>query len=188
MSSIHSNSVTTPTVKTDAITKQDGSAFSMGKVLQVVQTKKTDTTSFSISSGGTHTDTGFSASITPSSTSSKILVQIMLNHGTSSNQIVGIILKANNSNTDILGDASSSRARLTAVYHSEEPSGSTTIPITALHSPNSTSQQTYTLNYRHNSSSTRTHYINSSNDDNNASGNGFGPRAASTMILMEIAA
>ena len=111
----------------------------------------------------------------------------MLNHGTSSNQIVGIILKANNSNTDIIGDASSSRARLTAVYHSEEPSGSTTIPITALHSPNSTSQQTYTLNYRHNSSSTRTHYINRSNDDNNASGNGMGPRPMSIIILTEIA-
>ena len=175
------------TLKVNAITETDGSAFPLGKVLQVVQTNKTDTTSFSISSGGTHTDTGFSASITPSSTSSKILVQIMLNHGTSSNQIVGITLKANNSNTDIIGDSSSSRARLTMAYHAEETAGCHVVPITALHSPNSTSEQTYTLNYRHNSSSTRTHYINRSNDDNNASGNGMGPRTASTMILTEIA-
>ena len=176
------------TLKVDSMTKVDGSSFPLGKVLQVVQTLKTDTTSFSIASGGTHTETGFSASITPSSTSSKILVQIMLNHGTSSNTIVGITLKANNSNTDIIGDSSGSRARLTMVYHSEETSGSTTVPITALHSPNSTSEQTYTLNFRHNSSSTRTQYINRSNDDNNASGNGMGPRAASTIILTEIAA
>ena len=177
------------TLKVNAITETDGSAFPLGKVLQVVSHSKNDTSSFSISSGGTHDDTNFAASITPSSTSSKILVQIMLNHGTSSNQITGIRLMINGSCPDAAkGNSSGSRARLTAAYHSEETAGCHVVPITFLHSPNSTSQQTYNLNYRHNSGSTRTHYINRSNDDNNASGNGFGPRAASTMMLMEIAA
>tara|TARA_A100000172_G_C3019130_1_gene102525 strand:- start:27 stop:551 length:525 start_codon:yes stop_codon:yes gene_type:complete len=50
MSTIHSNSITTPTTKTDAITKQDGSAFPFGKIVQVVNTKRVTGSSFSTSS------------------------------------------------------------------------------------------------------------------------------------------
>ena len=159
-----------------------------GAILQVVQQTKTGTSSFNIGSGNTYDHTQFAASITPTSTSSKILVQIMVNHGTSSNQIVGIRLMINGVCPDeVKGNANGSRARLTASYHAEETAGSTTLPITFLHSPNSTSQQTYNLNYRHNSSSTRTHYINRSHDDNNASGNGMGVRTMSSIVLTEIA-
>ena len=159
-----------------------------GNIIQVVQQTKTGTSSFSIASGATYDHTQFAASITPTSTSSKILVQIMVNHGTSSNQIVGIRLMINGVCPDAAkGNANGSRARLTASYHAEETAGCTVLPITFLHSPNSTSQQTYNLNYRHNSSSTRTHYINRSHDDNNASGNGMGPRPMSTIILQEVA-
>ena len=126
-----------------------------GKIIQVVQQTKTGTSSFSIASGATYDHTQFAASITPTSTSSKILVQIMVNHGTSSNQIVGIRLMINGVCPDAAkGNANGSRARLTASYHAEETAGCTVLPITFLHSPNSTSQQTYNLNYRHNSSST----------------------------------
>jgi len=160
-----------------------------GGVVQTVQHVKTDTSSFSISSGGTHDDTNFAASITPTSTSSKILIQIMVNHGTSSNQLGAFNLMCNGSVVDAAsGAASGSRARLTGCHHAEETAGTQTIFMSFLHSPASTSQQTYNLRWRHNSSSTRTQYINRSNDDNNASGNGMGPRAASTMILTEIAA
>ena len=162
---------------------------SVGKILQVVQTIKTDTTSFTIGSAGTHTDTTFTATITPSATSSKILVQIMLNHGTNSNQIVGLTVLRNSSQIDdVRGAASGSRARCTAVNHSGETSGLIVSTLIFLDSPNSTSAQTYSLNFRHNSSATRTHYINRSHDDNDASGNGMGARCASTIVLTEIAA
>tara|TARA_R100001086_G_scaffold44715_2_gene19802 strand:- start:139 stop:756 length:618 start_codon:yes stop_codon:yes gene_type:complete len=162
------------------------STASLGKILQVVQTVKGDTSSFSISSGGTHDDTNFAGSITPSSTSSNILVEIMVNHATSSDQIAGFNLMCNGSEIG-RGAASGNRARLTGCYHAGEPASATTLAIKFLHSPSSTSQQTYNLRWRHNSSSTRTHYINRSHDDNDASGNGMGPRCLSTIILTEIA-
>jgi len=159
-----------------------------GVIIQTVQHVKTDTSSFSIDSGATHNDTNFAASITPTTTNSKILIQIMVNHGTSSNQIGAFNLMCNSSTIDaVKGDTSSSRARLTGCHHAEETAGTQTIYVGFLHSPASTSQQTYTLQWRHNSSSTRTHYINRSHDDNDASGNGMGPRAASTIILQEVA-
>ena len=175
------------TLKVNAITETDGSAFPLGKVLQVVQAVKSDTSSFSISSGGTHDDTNFAGSITPSSTSNNILVQIMVNHGTSSNQLGAFNLMCNGS-TIGRGAADGSRARITGCHHAEETAGTQTIFMSFLHSPSSTSQQTYNLRWRHNSSSTRTHYINRSHEDNNASGNGMGPRAISTILLMEVAA
>ena len=178
----------TPAALRTMINVENGATAGGGKVLQVVQTIKTDTTSFSIGSGGTHTDNTFTATITPSATSSKILVHIMLNHGTSSNQIVGLTALRNSSQIDdVRGAASGSRARCTAVNHSGETSGLIVSTLVFLDSPSSTSAQTYHLNFRHNSSSTRTHYINRSNDDNDASGNGMGGRCASTIVLMEIA-
>ena len=160
-----------------------------GGVVQTVQHVKTDTSSFSISSGGTHDDTNFAASITPTSTSSKILVQIMVNHATSSNQMGCFNLMCNGSVVDAAqGAASGSRARLTGSYHSEDTDKTQTVFMSFLHSPSSTSQQTYNLRWRHNSSSTRTHYINRSDTDNNASGNGMGPRAISTILLQEVSA
>tara|TARA_Y100000361_G_scaffold140657_1_gene144985 strand:- start:586 stop:1125 length:540 start_codon:yes stop_codon:yes gene_type:complete len=177
------------TLKVNTIQEADGTAFPLGKVVQVTSHVKTDTSSFSISSGGYHHDTNFAGSITPSSTSNKILVQMTVNHGTSSNQIAAFKLMANSSTIQGLrGDASGSRLQATGCYHAEETAGSTTLHITFLHSPSSTSQQTYTLEWRHNSGSTRTHYINRTNDDNNASGNGMGPRLCSSIVLMEIAA
>ena len=160
-----------------------------GGVVQTVQHVKTDTSSFSISSGGTHDDTNFAASITPTSTSSKILIQIMVNHGCSSNQLAAFNLMCNGSVVDAAsGDASGSRARLTGAYHSEDTDKLQTVFMSFLHSPASTSQQTYNLRWRHNSGSTRTQYINRCDVDNNASGNGMGPRACSTILLQEVSA
>jgi hypothetical protein len=71
MSTIHSNSITTPTVKTDAITKQDGSAFSFGKILQIVSTVRAAGSTFSTSNSSMQDFQ--SLNITTSSNSSKVL-------------------------------------------------------------------------------------------------------------------
>jgi hypothetical protein len=62
-------------IKTNAITTVAGKPIlnSTGSILQVVQS--IDTTDRTLSSGGVWTDTGHSLSITPLSSSSKILVQ-----------------------------------------------------------------------------------------------------------------
>ena len=159
-----------------------------GGIIQTVQTIKTDTASFTIPTQGVYDYTGFSASITPTSSTSKILVSIMLNDGISSSISMAFILRCNGSDVLVGDQDGSNRPRVTASYHNEQPDFSVTKSLTVLHSPNSTSQQTYNLRWRHNSSSTRTHYINRSNDDNNASGNGMGPRAISTILLQEVSA
>jgi hypothetical protein len=66
------------TVPSGVTLTNNGTASGFGKVLQVVQTVKTD--GFSTTSTS-HTDiTGLSASITPSSTSSKILIIASIGH------------------------------------------------------------------------------------------------------------
>ena len=63
-----------------------------GKVVQVFQSIKTDSTS-TTSVGATHVDAGLSVAITPSSSSSKVLIQLNLNNiGYSTSCSVGFIL------------------------------------------------------------------------------------------------
>ena len=74
----------TITIPSGATMTNSGTATGFGKVLQVVQTFKDDTFSTNaVGVGNAVTLTGLTASITPSSTSSKILISWMINHSTS---------------------------------------------------------------------------------------------------------
>ena len=64
----------TSILKVDTIKKTDNSTFPIGKVLQCVQ--GTTATMVNFTSTSSYVDTGLSASITPSSTSSKVLIQV----------------------------------------------------------------------------------------------------------------
>ena len=77
-----------------------------GKVGQVIQTVKTDV--FSTTSSSLVDVTGLTASITPSATSSKILVTLNLNIGASDNNTTALF---RGSTQIALGDASSNRSR-----------------------------------------------------------------------------
>jgi hypothetical protein len=156
-----------------------------GGIIQTVQTIKTDTASFTIPTQGVYDYTGFSASITPTSSTSKILVSIMLNDGISSSISMAFILRCNGSDVLVGDQDGSNRPRVTASYHNEQPDFSVTKSLTVLHSPNSTSQQTYNLAFRTNSSSNRTHYINRSDG---SSDNYTNFRGVSTIILQEVSA
>jgi len=133
------------------ITGAAGSIAAPGQVLQVVQGSMGDR--LAIATGGNFTKvTGLEASITPSSTSSKILVQANLNvAGHGSYYTVGIRLYVNDAH---LSDASANNA----VYGSndlgcfmcvcaQQWSNFTRYQAVGqyLHSSNSTSQQTYSL-------------------------------------------
>ena len=72
------------TLKVNAITETDGSAFPLGKILQVVQSVKTGTTSTTDSNYNPGTDTGLNVTITPSSTSNKVLILVNANFAGSS--------------------------------------------------------------------------------------------------------
>jgi len=166
-----------------------------GNVIQVVQTVKTDITSFSVGAGsfGT-TDSTFNISITPSSTSSLIYLSGFINlavSGAVSN--VSIVYRRGGSTlstavnggstTTPIGDAAGSRKRVTASGNNTNPAGNC-FTLALLDKPNSTSAQTYSLGCAHGSSSSRTMYINEVNGTTDSSSL---QRAASVFIAMEVA-
>ena len=157
-------------------------AITTGKVLQVVSTSKTDT--FSTTSQSYTAVTGLSAVITPSSTSSKILVMVQICLGTGSYTALYSLRRGS---TDILlADAASNRARTTAVINPRDTDTTrmnNAIPTTFLDSPNTTSATTYQA-YIKCRSSGHTIYVNRSSNDNDSST--YDPRTTSTITVMEI--
>ena len=162
------------------------SAF--GKVLQVVSTTKTDT--FSTTAGGNApaTITGLTATITPSSTSSKILVIPNLNIGSSTDNHIALTLFRGTTAIGI-GDTASNRPRA-SFTGSNLTQGSTytwnmqTASFNFLDSPNTTSATTYSVKVGGNGSTTI--YVNRSGRDRDITTEDG--RYASTITLMEILA
>ena len=156
-----------------------------GNILQVKQTVKKDVFSESV---GTGTEsslvTGLTVSITPSSSSNKILLfyQIVANR-----QVTYFVLDKDGSVfTDAIGDADGSKGRVTAaaIYQSNSRFCST-LPIMFMDSPADTSSHTYGLRLRHTSVSTQTLILNQSDDSTNNSTNSS---MISSVTAMEVSA
>ena len=151
-----------------------------GKVLQVITTTKTDT--FSSSTTGSFTDiTGMSASITPSSTSNKILVIASINSDGGNNSHIRLV---RDSTAIFVGDTAGSRSSVSGGVARYSPDGDGMINngLSHLDSPSSTSSLTYKIQFYLWSSTNW--YLNRTTSD---SDNGFGQRGASSITLMEIA-
>ena len=124
-----------------------------GKVLQVVSTTKTD---YFVSSSSSFVDiTGLAATITPASTSSKILVFVNFNASGDSNSNTGwsafdfrVSRNQPSSDTDlVVGDALGSRNR-SSIFYTSSLYGTDQLNyrnFTYLDSPNTTSATTYKL-------------------------------------------
>ena len=155
-----------------------------GKILQVVSTAKTDT--FTTNSATFTTVTGLSATITPSSTSSKILVFGQLSVGLVANAEHMGHFKITRGGTDFyIGDTAGSRVR--AVFGGYQASNMRDLllsnPIIVQDSPASTSALTYQVEARRGALST-TIAVNRSGFD--ADGADMA-RGASSITLMEVA-
>ena len=154
-----------------------------GSVLQVVSTPKTDV--FSTSSTSFVDVTGLSASITPNSASSKILIMIDVKLGSDSN--VSGFLKLLRGSTDIyIGDAASSSQRV-FYGNGDDPSSEWPYQASAifLDSPSTTSSTTYKVQLLSEPyENTGTVYINRSGQSGTSGASG---RTASSITLMEIA-
>ncbi len=152
-----------------------------GAVLQVVQTVKTDT--FSSSSSSFTDITGLSVSITPTSSSSKILVMYHL-MVSPSNSAFPFIRLVRNSTAIAVGDASGSRTQVTSVSWAVNTAGNIMDmqSMNFLDSPATTSSTTYKLQIL---STNGTHTINRDIRDDDAD---YDPRSISTITVMEIAA
>jgi hypothetical protein len=156
-----------------------------GKVLQVVSTAKTDT--FGSTSPATPEDvTGMSVSITPSATSSKVLLTVSVAYsGSTDNDTYFRILRG--STAIAIGNAAGSRDRCWFELPRSHSSGnvmSGANSLTFLDSPSTTSATTYKLQVG-GTSDTAQMYVNRGVGDGDYSGNG---RGFSSITAMEIGA
>lgn len=156
----------------------------VGKVLQVVQSKKTDTLT---STSTNYFDIGLSVSITPSSVNSKILVLISVS-GSSVNAASGGIRAMRNSDYIGLADSAGNRRRTSFAggLHTGDGSGDVNMTLNAtaeiLDSPNTTSAITYKVQAV---TQGQTIYINRTEHDSDSTDR---PRSVSTITVMEIGA
>ena len=155
-----------------------------GKLLQVVSVTWKDAFSSTASNGTFAAITGASAAITPSATSSKILVTAMLNtSGSVYGQYIRL-LKGGSTIAGALGTVSGSRTAITAYAGTPDDAAEMdTCHINYLDSPSSTSAVTYSLSGSARASTTWT--VNYPYEDTDYDYSGH---SVSTITLMEIGA
>ena len=158
-------------------------AFGGSGILQVRQVSKSDVFSSSRAGGAAIEVTGLTDSITPSATTSKVLVTVDISGGSNDGAGWSVILKRGGTAVGI-GNAEGSRTRVTsggaAVFSNRLQSAS----FTFLDSPASVSSQTYTVEIVNMTDVTAILYVNRSSSDLN---NSSGGRSASRITLMEVA-
>jgi len=165
----------------------DASLIGGGKIGQVVSTNKTDTYSASVNTEAFGSIvTGFTVNITPSASSSKILVFVNMAVGADGEHGLRFQLFRGTTQID-LGTAASSRP---GISKGPDQNGGgagyiTNLNTNFLDSPSSTSELTYGVKLGHTSGSAKTLYLNRSHDDPDDASYG---RNASTITVMEVLA
>ena len=158
------------------------SGIDTGKILQVVQTVKLDT--FTTTSTTAVDVTGLSVAITPTSSSSKILVMVCMAFGTDDANFSYGVLKRGSTQ---IGEASAANNRIRPtfmVYNSQNEGIVEHLNFTFLDSPNTTSETTYKMQVQCASTGTATVGRSFRDTDNVAND----PRCSSTITVMEVAA
>ena len=159
-------------IKVDSIVPRGGlPSGAVGGIIQVKQTIKTDTSSYSVGNGGTSSDV-VTVTITPQSASSKILIHATLS-GSKSDQ--GMFLKLFRDSTQIIrGDASGSCQRVSTHLLTDQSFIMSSTTCVALDSPSTTSATTYSIRVGHGNPSTQTVYVNRDQGGNNGAQIGRG--------------
>jgi len=151
-----------------------------GKVLQVVSAAKTDTFATNATS---FTDvTGITVSITPSATSSKILILTDLTCGSGNTNAFIQLLRG--STAIYIGDAGGDRTRAKQSVFISDGNSTSQETVNFLDSPSSTSAVTYKIQARVNDSSYNLCFNRTQNDNDLVSR----VRGASSITVMEIGA
>jgi len=157
-----------------------------GSVLQVVSTTKTNIFSASVNQGAFTAITGLSASITPSSTSSKILVIAHVSGGNDANLNRQQSYRILRDGTPIgVGEDEGNRQGI-SFQNSSTTQTERALPSASanfLDSPATSSSITYSISVGHESVTTNVYINRSELDDNQI----YAYRGASTITLMEVA-
>ena len=156
----------------------------VGKVLQVQQFTFTGTTDTTVQDS-TFADTGITVNITPTSTSSKVLVMVSIGRIGSSvaDRMANIRLVRGTTNI-LLGDAASPRTQASAGSYTSNTGGGNSVSMNYLDSPATTASTTYKVTYAgHSGEIVRINY--GRNDGNTDAPSA---RVTSTITVMEIGA
>ena len=172
------------------VTADDLASGVGGKILQVVQTVVTSSYSEAFANTTSSASCGLDLNITPSATSSKILIMAQANVSNSDaiDTSAGVVLFRGGSILQAAtGDAAGNRQRVgSQSYLPNAGYKIVAIPFHYLDSPNSTSQQAYSIRLRYNTtSSSETVYLNRTKDDDNQY---YRDRSISTITAFEVAA
>jgi hypothetical protein len=178
------------TLKTNAIQTVSGKPLlnSTGSILQIIQAVKTDT--FSTSNFSWADVPGLSVTITPSSSTSKIMVSAEVKAASSNDY--GVLLRLTRDNTPIyLGDLNGNRVQCSSwicTYDTSGTGGYSLLPASMnfLDSPASTSAVTYRVQLS--SYSGVTAYINRSNAWQQGGALGYDGCPPSSITVMEVSA
>ena len=157
-----------------------------GGIIQIKQTVKTDT--FTTNSTSLVDITGMNVAITPTSTSSKVLVLVSYCHSHTQSNRWSLFTLLRGSTQIYLGDASSSRSRASTFNSLIGASGDSvdmkSSQICFLDSPNTTSATTYKMQCKTQDTSNYLTF-NRSGGDGNANYSG---RTPSSITVMEVSA
>ena len=156
MSRLITNAIRSTSASADAITFDNSGkpAFpngGAGKILQVVSTTKTN--SQSTTTANSYVDiSGFSLAITPTSTSSKIFVQIALQHGGQNNSFLGFKVYRDSTGIGLNGGGDASGTITVASFGGGQGQDNDAYRVRGvawqhLDSPNSTSSLTYKVQF-----------------------------------------
>ena len=170
-------------INSSAAIDGDKVSGSFGKVLQVVQHSYTGTAT-TTAVDNTFVDTPLTVNITPSATSSKVLVMVYIGKiGVDNTQRTTNFRLVRDSTDLSIGDAASNRVRasfMASVAYDMQNSQSASMNY--LDSPSSTSELTYKVMWSGHNGDTHTFNYGNNNDNSDA----IYSRAASSIIVMEI--
>ena len=149
----------------------------IGKVLQIKHAIKTDIQNFGSISQGGETSIPFVASITPTSATSKLLVQMMITMDNSTTHGTYATAKKTTGGVTTepaVGNAAGSRHRITTGTNDNSSGSLRNIYIMFVDTAGTTNQIDYGFTLSHNDNSTVNIYLNYSNSDADASYTGRG--------------
>jgi hypothetical protein len=160
-----------------------------GAILNTVQVVKSDTFSSLVVPNTDVSITGLSASITPSSSSSKVLVTVNMMiggglGGGTPGYVVSAKLKRNSTYVGV-GNTAGSRSSVSASCFNDNLTTVSMMSFSFLDSPNTTSATSYSVDFRHSSGADQTLYLNRSSDDSDIHNR---QRGISTITLQEVGA
>ena len=158
--------------------------FSGGLGTNVVSTTKTDTFSASLATANYASVTGLTATITPTSATSKILVIAYVTGVMTTDNDYGGIRLTRGGTPIAIGDAAGSRARQSGANFGSGTPGNT-VTVLTVDSPATTSAVTYGVDVFNGASITKTVVVNRTSGD---SDNNRTARFASTIAAIEVAA